>query len=157
MFHLAEKIAEAGGREVLELPGGGAAGGMGAGAVAFLRAELRSGIDVVLETIHFDEMLEGCSLVITGEGKVDGQSVQGKVISGVAKEAAKKQVPVAVVTGAIEDGAEALYEIGVDAIFSINQKPLPFEAILHRTKADLRKTARNIFQFAKMVEKISSR
>lgn len=157
LFHLAEKIAEAGGREVLELPGGGAAGGMGAGAVAFLRAELRSGIDVVLETIHFDEMLEGCSLVITGEGKVDGQSVQGKVISGVAKEAAKKQVPVAVVTGAIEDGAEALYEIGVDAIFSINQKPLSFEAILHRTKADLRKTARNIFQFAKMVEKISSR
>ena len=73
------------------------------GAAAFLGARLQSGIDVVLETIHFDKMLEDCSLVITGEGKIDGQSIQGKVVSGVARRAAKKNVPVLVVVGAIQD------------------------------------------------------
>lgn len=109
-------------------------------AAAFLGARLQSGIDVVLETIHFDKMLEDCSLVITGEGKIDGQSMQGKVVSGVARRAAKKNVPVLVVVGAIDEGAEAMYDAGVSAIFSINQKPLPFEAIQDRTKSDLRKT-----------------
>lgn len=109
-------------------------------AAAFLGARLQSGIDVVLETIHFDKMLEDCSLVITGEGKIDGQSIQGKVVSGVARRAAKKNVPVLVVVGAIDEGAEAMYDAGVSAIFSINQKPLPFEAIQDRTKSDLRKT-----------------
>ena len=109
-------------------------------AAAFLGARLQSGIDVVLETIYFDKMLEDCSLVITGEGKIDGQSMQGKVVSGVARRAAKKNVPVLVVVGAIDEGAEAMYDAGVSAIFSINQKPLPFEAIQDRTKSDLRKT-----------------
>lgn len=124
------------------------------GAAAFLGARLQSGIDVVLETIHFDKMLEDCSLVITGEGKIDGQSIQGKVVSGVARRAAKKNVPVLVVVGAIDEGAEAMYDAGVSAIFSINQKPLPFEAIQDRTKSDLRKTVRTIFRFAKVAKQI---
>lgn len=154
LLHLAEEIVKAGGMDVLQLPGGGAAGGMGAGAVAFLGAELQSGIDVVLDTIHFEEMLEGCSLVITGEGKIDGQSVQGKVVSGVAKRAKEKDVPVLVVVGAIDEGAEAVYDLGVSAIFSINQKPLPFEAIQNRTRSDLRKTIQSIFRFAKTAKEI---
>lgn len=123
-------------------------------AAAFLGARLQSGINVVLETIHFDKMLEDCSLVITGEGKIDGQSIQGKVVSGVARRAAKKNVPVLVVVGAIDEGAEAMYDAGVSAIFSINQKPLPFEAIQDRTKSDLRKTVRTIFRFAKVAKQI---
>lgn len=154
LLHLAEEIAKVGDKDVLTLRGGGAAGGMGAGAAAFLGAELQSGIDVVLETIHFDEMLRNCSFVITGEGKIDGQSVQGKVISGVAKRASKQNVPVLAVVGSIDEGAEAVYDIGVSAIFSINQKPLPFEAIQNRTKSDLRKTVRTIFKFAKVAKKI---
>ena len=154
LFHLAKEIEKVWKKDVLEVCGGAAAGGMGAGAAAFLGARLQSGIDVVLETIHFDKMLEDCSLVITGEGKIDGQSIQGKVVSGVARRAAKKNVPVLVVVGAIDEGAEAMYDAGVSAIFSINQKPLPFEAIQDRTKSDLRKTVRTIFRFAKVAKQI---
>ena len=73
------------GKEVAEIPGAGAAGAMGAGIVAFLDGELQPGIRTVLELVHFDEALEGADLVITGEGKIDGQSLHGKVVVGVAE------------------------------------------------------------------------
>lgn len=152
LFHFAKEAEKVWDGDMLGLRGGGAAGGMGAGAAAFLGAELQSGIEVVLKMIRFEDMIENCSLVITGEGKIDEQSAQGKVISGIAAQAAKKNVPVIAFAGAIEDGAESLYDIGVNAIFSINQKPLPFEKIQNRTKSDLRKTAHNIFEFAKAIK-----
>lgn len=152
LFHLSKILRQTIGTDVMDLKGGGAAGGMGAGVAAFLGASLQSGIDVILDAIHFEEMLKDCSMVITGEGKIDGQSVQGKVISGIAKRAAVHKIPVIAIVGAIADDVEPVYDIGVSAIFSINQVPLPFEEIKERTCSDLRKTAKTIFQFAELAK-----
>lgn len=155
LLHYSRKIEQTLGIDVLKLPGGAAAGGMGVGSVAFFGANLKSGIDVVLDIIRFEEMLKDCSMVITGEGKIDGQSAQGKAIAGIAQRASKHQVPVLAIVGAIDEDAENMYELGVSAIFSINHKPLPFEKIVDRTRSDLRRTARTIFRFAKLVKQMN--
>lgn len=154
MHHLADVIQRDLGIHVLQLPGGGAAGGMGAGAAAFFGAALESGIDVVLDTVDFDQMLEGCSMVITGEGRIDGQSARGKVIAGIAQRAQKKNVPVVAIVGDIADGAEQMYSKGVSAIFSINRVALPFSEMKHRAPSDLRQTVRNVFRFVKLAKEI---
>ncbi len=125
-------------------PGAGAAGGMGAGMTAFFGAKLVSGITVVLDTVGFDEALDGAAAVFTGEGRIDGQSVRGKVISGVAQRAAKKGVPVIVVAGDADDGVEAAYSLGVTAIFSTNRVAKPFSEIKHLSAANLAFTMDNI-------------
>lgn len=154
LHHLADVIQRDLGIHVLQLPGGGAAGGMGAGAAAFFGAALESGIDVVLDTVDFDQMLEGCSMVITGEGRIDGQSARGKVIAGIAQRAQKKNVPVVAIVGDIADGAEQMYSKGVSAIFSINRVALPFIEMKHRAPSDLRQTVRNVFRFVKLAKEI---
>lgn len=154
LHHLADVIQRDLGIHVLQLPGGGAAGGMGAGAAAFFGAALESGIDVVLDTVDFDQMLEGCSMVITGEGRIDGQSARGKVIAGIAQRAQKKNVPVVAIVGDIADGAEQMYSKGVSAIFSINRVALPFSEMKHRAPSDLRQTVRNVFRFVKLAKEI---
>lgn len=154
LHHLADVVRRDLGTDVLTLPGGGAAGGMGAGAAAFFGAELKSGIDVVLDTIRFEEMLDGCSMVVTGEGRIDGQSARGKVIAGIAARAARHKVPVIALVGDIADDADQMYQKGVSAIFSINRVALPYSEIKHRAPSDLRKTARNVFCFARLAREI---
>lgn len=110
------------GQNVSDIPGAGAAGGMGAGCVAFLGAELRSGIEAVLEAIDFDRMLDGTDLVITGEGRVDAQSAQGKVISGIASRTSRRHIPLAVIAGSIAPDAGIAYDLGVTAMFSIDRE-----------------------------------
>lgn len=90
-------------KDVSSLSGGGAAGGTGAGAYVFLGAELKKGIDYILDIIGFDSLLDGCDLVITGEGRLDSQSLRGKVVHGVAERAAEKNVPVIAVVGCTAD------------------------------------------------------
>lgn len=114
--HLAGLIKEKMKIDLEELPGAGAAGGLGAGLVAFAGAEIRSGIKTVLELANFEDKLEWADIVITGEGKIDSQSVLGKVISGISQMAKKKNVPVIAVSGAIEYGAEIIYEKGVSTM-----------------------------------------
>ena len=152
--HLAEKIYEVTGKEILQLEGGGAAGGMGAGIAAILGGKLMSGIDVMLDTITFEEVLQATSMVITGEGKIDGQSSYGKVISGVAKRAKKYQVPVIALAGAVTEDADLLYEMGVSAMFGINRRALSFEELKATTKMDLRKTAESIFRLMDLSSKV---
>ncbi len=154
LHHMAEQIKKDIGIEILHLEGGGAAGGMGAGLAAFLGASLQRGIEVVLDTIHFDEMLKDCSMVITGEGKIDGQSARGKVISGVARRASSKNIPVIAIAGDIADDAETIYETGVRAIFSINRMAIPYTEARPRAKSDLRKTIRNIFDFVTIAQQL---
>ncbi len=120
-----------------DVPGAGAAGGMGVGMIAFFGAKLVSGITVVLDAVGFDRELDGADMVFTGEGRIDGQSVRGKVISGVAQRAAAKGVPVAVVAGDAGDGVEAAYDLGVTAIFSTNRVARPFSEIKHLSAANL--------------------
>jgi len=114
------------GIDVADLPGAGAAGGMGAGMVAFFGARLEMGIETVLDVVGFDRLLERADVVFTGEGRLDSQSLRGKVVVGVARRAKAKEVPVLAVVGSASEGAEAAYNEGVTAIFSINKAPIPF-------------------------------
>lgn len=101
-----------------ETPGAGAAGGLGYGLMVFCGASLEKGIDIVLDAVNFDERLEHKDLVITGEGKIDGQTAYGKLPVGVAYRAKQKGVPVLVIAGDIGDGIEAVYDRGIDAVMS---------------------------------------
>lgn len=121
--HFAGVVASQLGAEVLDIPGGGAAGGLGAGLVAFLGAELRPGVDLVAEACGLARRIEGSDLVITGEGRMDGQTVHGKTPIGVARLARNAGVPVLALAGSLGQGWRAVYEHGIDAAFSIVPGP----------------------------------
>lgn len=139
--------------KVKELPGSGAAGGMGAGIVAFLKGELNSGIDTILDFVGFDQLIEGSDLIFTGEGKIDSQSLNGKAVIGVAKRAQKKKIPVVAIVGTIGEGAEGVYEKGIQSVFSINCAPMPFEEARKYSEQNLEKTIDSILRFYKAVKK----
>ncbi|MDC7242880.1 MAG: glycerate kinase [Sphaerochaetaceae bacterium] len=113
-------------KEALEA-GSGAAGGLGFALLSFLNAELKSGIELVLTAIGFEKALLDADLVITGEGKIDGQSKRGKVPVGVAKIAKKFNVPVIALAGDIGKGTESLYDLGIDGIVSTTSRAMPLE------------------------------
>ena len=140
LLHFSQRIREDGGMDVEQMEGAGAAGGLGAGSVVFLGARLRSGIDTVLDTVGFDRLLEGADLVISGEGRIDGQSAQGKVVWGVSRRAKAAGVPVVAVVGDIGDGIDALYGAGLTAVLSINRRAIPFEQARLRCETDLEGT-----------------
>jgi glycerate kinase len=126
---------------------------MGGGMVAFFGSRLQMGIETVLDTTHFDSLVEGASLVITGEGKIDTQSLRGKVVIGVARRAKKHSVPVIAIVGDIGDGIEAAYDEGVSAIFSINRVSLPFAQNRKRSRNDLRLTVDNLMRFITSIQR----
>ncbi|ATH93949.1 glycerate kinase [Bacillus glycinifermentans] len=130
--------------EADSLPGAGAAGGLGAGLKAFLKAELKSGVDIVLDTLSFSERIKGADLVITGEGKIDGQSIHGKTPVGVASRAAREGIPVIAVAGSLGEGCELVYDKGISALFSIVPGTRTLEDSLANGKAYLEHCARNI-------------
>lgn len=132
--------------DILHMPGAGAAGGMGGGMVAFFSSELQMGIETVLDTVGFDQLLADASLVLTGEGRIDGQSLRGKVVVGVARRAKKAKVPVFAVVGDIGDGSEAAYLEGVTGIFSINRVAVPYSQAKLRAREDLRLTVENLMR-----------
>ena len=138
------------GKDVSNLIGGGAAGAMAGGMCAFFDAELRMGIDVVLDTVHFGEMLEGADVVFTGEGKIDSQSLQGKVVAGVAKRAKAKGVPVIAVVGGVEGDISEVYNFGVNSVFTINRLPEDFSISRHKSAENLRETVDNIIRILKI-------
>ena len=147
--HAAGPIGQAGGVNVATLAGGGAAGGMGAGMVAFFGATLQPGIEAILDTAGFDQLLPGTDMVYTGEGKIDAQSLRGKVVIGVARRAKKANVPVTALVGAIGDGYEGAYQEGVSGIFSINLRPEDFSTARYRSEENLRHTIRNLLHYQK--------
>lgn len=135
------------GIDLAELPGGGAAGAMGAGMVAFFGATLQMGIDTVLDTVRFDDLLKETDMVFTGEGKIDGQSLRGKVVIGVARRAKAAGVPVVAVVGDIGDNVEPAYGEGVSAIFSINRVAVEYKRAKLRARNDLSLTMDNLMRF----------
>ncbi|MDR1891794.1 MAG: glycerate kinase [Oscillospiraceae bacterium] len=144
LLRFAGLIEAAGGRDVLSLKGGGAAGGIAAGLFGFLDVELKSGIDLLFETIGFETLLRGADLVFTGEGKMDLQSARGKAPAGVGKWAKAAGVPVVAVVGDVGDGYEAILDFGVKAVFSINHLAKPYPEIKARAYQDLKDTVENI-------------
>lgn len=141
------------GLAVEELPGAGAAGGFGAGCVALMGGRLRSGIDTILDLANFDEALEDCQLVITGEGRIDSQSAGGKAVSGIARRTRAKNVPLIVIAGEIADDAGCAYELGVTAMFSINRRALPFSESRHQSAENYQRTISDILRLIKAAEK----
>lgn len=122
------------GYDVLELPGAGAAGGLGAGLVAFAGGKLKPGVDLLMDTLEIDKVFaSGLDLVITGEGAINEQSLYGKVPVGVARRAKKYGVPVLALVGSIGPGAEKLYAEGIDVIMSIAPGPISLEEAMART------------------------
>lgn len=121
--HVGEVIRKDLGRDLTEVPGGGAAGAMGVGMVAFFGSTLQMGIETVLDTVNFDAILAGADAVFTGEGKLDTQSLRGKVVIGVARRAKKQNVPVIAVVGGVDLDVDEAYDEGVKAIFTINRLP----------------------------------
>lgn len=145
--HLSDVIRKDLHMDVSDIPGSGAAGGMGAGVTAFLGGKLRPGIQAVLDMVQFDSLLEGTDLVLTGEGRIDSQSLRGKVVIGVAGRAKKKGVPVLAVVGSIGEGAEGAYDLGVTAMFSINRKAEDFSVSRYHAKENLSATMEDICRF----------
>lgn len=132
--------------------GAGAAGAFGAGAIAFLGAELRPGIQVALDLVQFDHHLRDADAVFTGEGRIDGQSLHGKVVIGVARRAKAQNVPVYALVGDVGEGIEAVYQEGVTAMFSINQVAVPFSVARGRSAGDYSATLDNILRLIRCVE-----
>jgi len=122
---------------VSSVPGGGAAGGMGAGSMIFLNASLHRGIDLMLETTKFDEQLTGASLIITGEGKMDKQTIFGKLIHGVTEHAKRYSVPVVALCGSLDIAPEDMKKMYLRAAFSIQSKPVSLEEALKNTRKEL--------------------
>ena len=148
---LLEKIP--GKENITTLPGAGAAGGLGAGLNGLLDIPLVSGIDMILDTIHFDELIENADLIITGEGKIDGQSLGGKAIFGVSKYAKSKNIPLCVITGdALDSQLEKAYELGISGIFPTNRQALPFTGDKQVSEDNLRYTIRNILTLLRDVK-----
>ena len=142
--HLGQVSARCLGRDFSHLPGAGAAGGLGFGMAAFCGAQLRMGIDAVLDAVGFDSLLPGTDMVFTGEGKIDSQSARGKVVSGVAVRCRKAGVPVVAVVGQIGQGFEEMYQQGLTAVFSINRAAQPFAESRFHAGENLALTMENI-------------
>ncbi|TDN58551.1 glycerate kinase [Scandinavium goeteborgense] len=130
--------------KVLNLEGGGAAGGMGAGLFAFCGATLRPGIEIVTDALHLADIVKDADWVITGEGRIDSQTVHGKVPVGVARVAKRFNIPVIAIAGSLTDDAEVVHQHGLDAVFSVIYSICTLEDALANAKENVRRTARNV-------------
>lgn len=153
--HFGDVIRSQYGLDVSAMPGAGAAGGMGAGCVALLGGTIQSGIDAVLDVTGFDRQLEGADLVITGEGRIDSQSADGKVVSGVARRTRAKGVPLIAIAGGIADSAGAVYDIGVSAMFSTDRAALPVDMLGARSPGDYEATLSDIMSLITIAERFA--
>lgn len=145
--HLSQIIKQTMGLDLAFVPGTGAAGAMGAGMAAFFHSRLQMGIQTILDTVQFEELASGADMIFTGEGKLDSQSLRGKVVIGVARRAKALGVPVTALVGDIGDDMEAAYDEGVSAIFSINRVAVDFPVAKLRSRQDLSLTIDNLMRF----------
>ena len=127
----------------------GAAGGFSLPFVAFFNAELRPGLDIVLDVLEFDQKISGADLVITGEGKTDFQSAMGKVLSGVAERSHRQGIPVIALSGALEEGYEKLYEMGMTAAFSTWCSGKDLEWQMTHAEENLKRTSEDLLRLIK--------
>ena len=142
--NMATIIAKDLGVEVANLPGSGAAGGLGAGVVAFLKGKLMPGVELLLDAAGFDEALKDADIVFTGEGRIDWQSASGKAPVGISRRCKKAGIPCIALCGSIGAGAEAVYEEGITAIFSAVAGAADFDDIKRTCKDDMRLLATSV-------------
>lgn len=141
--------------DVEQVPGAGAAGGMGAALLAFLKADLRRGIDIVTGALGLDELVRDASLVITGEGRIDSQSIHGKVPVGVAQIAKRYGKPVIGIAGSLTRDVGVVHEYGIDAVFSVMYTVCTLEEALAQAADNVRMAARDIAATLKMGQSIA--
>jgi len=145
--HFARVLARDLAKRVEHVRGSGAAGGLGAGMMAFLGARVRPGVEIIVEAVGLRRLLKGASLAITGEGAVDVQTAFGKTVAGVARVAKRLGVPVVVLAGSLGEGYEGAARAGVDAFFSIAPGPLSLQQAMHNAPRLLEDCARNVALF----------
>ena len=144
LAHYAEVIHRELDIDVLSIAGGGAAGGMGVALHAFCHAELRRGIEIVTEALGLDELVRDATLVITGEGRIDSQTIHGKVPIGVAKVAKRYNKPVIGIAGSLTKDVGVVHQHGLDAVFSVLYTICTLEEALDNAAENVRLSARNI-------------
>ena len=155
---LDETIRRELGLQVADIPGAGAAGAFGAGMVAFFQAQLRPGIEAVLDLVGFDDMLEGCDMVFTGEGRLDSQSLRGKVLSGVGKRARAHGVPVVAIVGGVTPDTENVCDCQdaiISAIFTINRQAMDFEKSKGSSHQNYQRTFENILRLIQLAQRLA--
>jgi len=150
LAHFAEVIKQQLGEDIAHLDGAGAAGGLGAGLLAFLNAQLKKGIDLVIEYTGLEEQVKGADYVFTGEGSIDGQTLFGKTPYGVAAIAEKYSVPVIAFAGRIGNGVESLYDNGFTAIIGILKGVTTLEEALECGEENLVFAAENVCRVLKI-------
>lgn len=137
LHHVSEIVKRDLNIDLARFKGSGAAGGMGAGAVVFLNAELKKGIDILLDAAEFDKKAAKADLIITGEGRLDSQSINGKVISGIARRASAQNKKVIAICGSRGDGAEEIKKLGVSELYFSCETDKSFDEITKTCKEDL--------------------
>ncbi|MGO3566982.1 MAG: glycerate kinase [Serratia grimesii] len=144
LSHFGSLLQQATGREVINTPGAGAAGGMGAALLGMLNARLRPGIEIVIETLRLEEALCDADLVITGEGRLDSQSIHGKTPIGVARVAKRHGLPVIGIAGSLSKDYQVVHQHGIDAAFSVLDRIVTLDEALTEAADNLEVTARNV-------------
>ncbi|MBN1469004.1 MAG: glycerate kinase [Fusobacteriaceae bacterium] len=142
------------GIDVSNISGAGAAGGLGGAFVSFLNAELKPGVDIILEAIKLEKHIIDADFVITGEGRIDFQSIMGKAPTGVSKLCKKHNVPVIAIAGSVSDDASSTHDYGIGAIFSIMNAPISLEEAMNEenSKKLVEKNTEEIFRLIKICE-----
>ncbi len=144
--HYGDKILQTLCIPVAEVPGAGAAGGMGAGLIAFCNAKLIKGVDLILDYLGFDRWVQQADIVITGEGRLDSQTIYGKVPVGVAKRAKKYGKPVYAIAGFLGEGAQAVYDHGIDAVISAIVAPMSLREAIQKSPQAIENAAKNLMR-----------
>ncbi|MEC1268180.1 glycerate kinase [Bacillus vallismortis] len=152
LAHFADVTEKALGTTSREIKGAGAAGGLGWSLLAFLDADLKRGIDIVLEAVDFADEVQDADLVITGEGRIDSQTIYGKTPIGVAKAAKSYDVPVIGIAGSVSRDSDAVYQHGIDALFSIVPGAVPLEDAVEHAAEYMERTARDIAAAIKLAK-----
>ncbi|MGH2510875.1 MAG: glycerate kinase family protein, partial [Ktedonobacteraceae bacterium] len=148
LAHYAQIVERDLGQVVRDVPGAGAAGGLGAGFLAFLHAALRPGAQIVLEAVRLEEQIREANLVLTAEGRLDSQTAYGKSVGAVAALAKKYQLPVLAIAGGLADDYRQLYTLGIDGITVLPSGPMSLEyAMLHAAQLMCEATERTLSIF----------
>lgn len=149
LSYFAEIIKRDLNKDIKDTPGAGAAGGLGASLIAFLDAELKLGIEIIMEVVQLEEAIKDADLVITGEGRVDAQSIFGKVLYGIGKKAQRYNIPVIAIVGDIGEGFSPIYKYGINSIISTVKKAISIDEAMKMSKILLKDATERMMRIIK--------
>lgn len=149
LAQFAELICQMNLPDIRNLPGAGAAGGLGGGLVSFLGAEIRPGIKAILEIADFEKSVQWADLILSGEGRIDGQSANGKAVSGIAEIAGKYNVPVIAICGSVEKDAREIFEKGISGMEAAVCRPVTLEKAMEEAEQNVIDAAERVMRMVK--------